>query len=139
MQEKASKKPSLRKVLAKYSRRERNRARDFIHKLTTFLSREYKGYVHGFESLEKRMFNSSRKHNREVAKSDWKTMRSFMAYKSKTMTLNPKNSSKLFKELMRAWGGFTLTGEEVDEELNELKRAPRLVNPKSYISLPKST
>ncbi|MEM1775347.1 MAG: transposase, partial [Nitrososphaerota archaeon] len=95
LQEKASKKPSLRRVLAKYSRREGNRARDFIHKLTTFLSREYEGYIHGFEDLEKkRMFNGSKKHNREVAKSDWKTIQSFMAYKSKTMTLNPKNTSK---------------------------------------------
>jgi len=95
LQEKASKKPSLRRVLAKYSRREGNRARDFIHKLTTFLSREYEGYIHGFEDLEKkRMFNGSKKHNREVAKSDWKTIQSFMAYKSKTMILNPKNTSK---------------------------------------------
>ncbi|MEM3547294.1 MAG: hypothetical protein QXU47_09280 [Candidatus Bathyarchaeia archaeon] len=63
LQEKASKKPSLRRVLTKYSGRERNRARDFIHKLTTFLSREYEGYIHGFEILEKkRMFNSSKRH-----------------------------------------------------------------------------
>jgi putative transposase len=33
LQRKASKKPSLRKVLAKYSNRERNRAEDYIHKL----------------------------------------------------------------------------------------------------------
>ncbi|MEM3512354.1 MAG: transposase [Candidatus Jordarchaeales archaeon] len=95
LQEKASKKPSLRRVLDKYSRRERNRARDFIHKLTTLLSREYEGYIHGFEDLEKkRMFNSSKRHNREVAKSNWKTIQSFMAYKSKTMPINPKNTSK---------------------------------------------
>ena len=42
-------------------------------------------------------------------------------------------SPKLFEELMRAWRGFTLTGEEADEELYELMRAPRLVNPKSYV------
>ncbi|MEM0269145.1 MAG: hypothetical protein QXI51_07305 [Candidatus Korarchaeum sp.] len=33
LQSKASKKPSLKRVLAKYSRRERNRAKDFVHKL----------------------------------------------------------------------------------------------------------
>ncbi|MEM1674823.1 MAG: transposase [Candidatus Bathyarchaeia archaeon] len=187
LQEKASKKPSLRRVLAKYSRRERNRARDFIHKLTTFLSREYEGYIHGFEILEKkRMFNSSKRHNREVAKSDWKTIQSFMAYKSKTMPLNPKNTSKrcsrcgminapkgakyecrgcglridrqlnaainlylqmeglspgkrLFNELMKAWSGFTLTGGEANEGSCEPVRSPRLVNPKSYASLSKTT
>ncbi|MEM0294803.1 MAG: hypothetical protein QXO55_01905 [Candidatus Korarchaeum sp.] len=53
LQPKASKKPSLKRVLAKYSRRERDRAKDFVHKLTTFLSREYRGYVRGFEDLRK--------------------------------------------------------------------------------------
>ena len=33
LQQKASKKPLLRKVLEKYSKRERNRAKDYIHKL----------------------------------------------------------------------------------------------------------
>ncbi|MEM0268433.1 MAG: hypothetical protein QXH90_03680 [Candidatus Korarchaeum sp.] len=33
LQSKVSKKPSLKRVLAKYSRRERNRAKDFVHKL----------------------------------------------------------------------------------------------------------
>ncbi|MBS7288408.1 MAG: transposase, partial [Candidatus Freyarchaeota archaeon] len=35
LQSKASRKQSLRRVLEKYSNRERNRARDFIHKTTT--------------------------------------------------------------------------------------------------------
>jgi putative transposase len=62
LQQKASKKPSLRKVLAKYSKRERNRSKDFIHKLTTFITREFEGYVHGFEDLRKnRMLNNSKK------------------------------------------------------------------------------
>ncbi|MEM1520193.1 MAG: hypothetical protein QXV05_04000 [Candidatus Korarchaeum sp.] len=64
-------KPSLKRVLAKYSRRERDRAKDFVHKLTTSLSREYRGYMHGFEILRKEgMFSKSRKHSRRVAKSD---------------------------------------------------------------------
>ncbi|MEM3372217.1 MAG: hypothetical protein QXO55_06385 [Candidatus Korarchaeum sp.] len=54
-------KPSLKRILAKYSRRERNRAKDFVHKLTTSLSRKYRGYIHGFEDLRKeRMFNKSK-------------------------------------------------------------------------------
>ncbi|MEM3446651.1 MAG: transposase [Candidatus Korarchaeum sp.] len=98
LQSKALKKPSLKRILAKYSRRERNRAKDFVHKLTTFLSREYRGYVHGFEDLRKegmfRRGKNARKHNREVAKSDWKIIQSFMAYKSRVVFLNPKDTSR---------------------------------------------
>ena len=48
-------------------------------------------------------------------------------------------SLKLFEELMKTWSGFTLTGDEADEGFNELKRSPRLMNPKSYESLFKTT
>jgi putative transposase len=95
LQQKASKKPSLRKVLAKYSRRERNRSKDFIHKLTTSIARELDGFVHGFEDLRKeRMFNGSKKHNRDISKSGWKTIIAFMGYKSRVVLLNPKNSTR---------------------------------------------
>ncbi|MEM3446168.1 MAG: transposase [Candidatus Korarchaeum sp.] len=98
LQSKALKKPSLKRVLAKYSRRERNRAKDFVHKLTTSLSREYRGYVHGFEDLRKdKMFRrgkKSKKHNRKVAKSDWKIIQSLMSYKSRVVFLNPKDTSR---------------------------------------------
>jgi putative transposase len=95
VQQKASKKPSLRKVLAKYSRRERNRSKDFIHKLTTSIAGEFEGYVHGFEDLRKNeMLGSSKEHNRNISKSDWRTIITFMNYKSKVMLLNPKNSTK---------------------------------------------
>jgi len=187
LQQKASKKPSLRRVLAKYSKRERNRAKDYIHKLTTFIARGFKGYTHGFEQLGKnRMLNCSNEHNRNVSKSDWKTIITLMSYKSKVVLLNPKNSTrrcsrcgminapkgasyecgrcglrvdrqlnaainlylqmeglpptpKLFNELMRGWSGFTQTGEEADEGSNELKRSPKPMNPKSYVSLSKTT
>jgi putative transposase len=187
LQQRASKKPSLRKVLAKYSRRERNRANDYIHKLTTYITSEFDGFVHGFENLRKgRMFNGSKKHNRDISKNGWKTIIEFMSYKSRTVLLNPKNSTrrcsrcgtvnapkgalylcgvcglrinrqlnasinlylqmeglsptpKLFNGLMRGWSGFTLTGEEADEGSNELKRSPKLLNPKSYVSLLKTT
>ena len=48
-------------------------------------------------------------------------------------------SLKLFEELMKTWSEFTLTGEEADEGFNELKRSLRLMNPKSYVSLFKTT
>lgn len=63
LQSLASGKPSLKKALVKYSRRERNRAKDFAHKLTTMLARAFKGYVHGFEKLDKKgMYGKSRTH-----------------------------------------------------------------------------
>jgi len=48
-------------------------------------------------------------------------------------------SPRLFDELMKAWRGFTLTGEKADEELNEPWRAPKLMNPKSHVRLLKTT
>jgi len=72
LQQKASKKPLLRKVLAKYSKCERNRTKDCIHKPTTFMAK-FKGYIHGFEELRKDiMLKSSREYNRRVSKSNWK-------------------------------------------------------------------
>ncbi|MEM3869802.1 MAG: transposase [Candidatus Korarchaeum sp.] len=98
LQSKASKKPSLKRILAKYSRRERNRAKDFVHKLTTSLSRKYRSYIHGFEDLRKegmfRRGKNARKHNRKVAKSDWKIIQSLMSYKSRVVFLNPKDTSR---------------------------------------------
>jgi len=40
---------------------------------------------------------------------------------------------------MEGWSGFTLTGEEADEGSNELNRSPKLLNPKRYASLSKTT
>jgi hypothetical protein len=46
---------------------------------------------------------------------------------------------KLFDELMRGWSWFTPTGEEADEGSNELEGSPKLLNPKSHVSLSKTT
>ncbi|MBS7287296.1 MAG: transposase [Candidatus Freyarchaeota archaeon] len=95
LQSKASRKPSLRRVLEKYSNRERNRARDFIHKVTRVIAETFKGYVHGFEDLNKeKMLKKSRTHNRNIAKSNWRTIISLMSYKSRVRLLNPHNSTK---------------------------------------------
>jgi putative transposase len=95
LQSLASKKIRLKKILQKYSRRERNRAKDFVHKLTKEISRELKKYVHGFEDLRKEnMFSYSKEHNRRIAKINWKMIVSFMSYKSKVKFLNPKNSTR---------------------------------------------
>jgi putative transposase len=96
LQKLASRKPSLRRVLQKYSRRERNRARDFVHKLTTGLARSFPEREHRFERLEKReMFNEGRGHNRRLAKANWSTIRSMLAYKAKVgEPLDPRNSTR---------------------------------------------
>ncbi len=183
LQSLVSKKAGLKNVLEKYSRRERNRAKDYIHKLTTRISKMFKGYVHGFENIHKnRMMDRNRDHNRRIAKSNWKMIQSLMAYKSRIIILDPRNttrrcsrcgmvnapkgasyackscglriyrqlnaainlylqmeglspSPKLFKELMKGWSGFTLTGEEADERPYEPMRASRLMSPKSYMSI----
>ena len=169
LQELASRKPSLRRVLQKYSRRERNRAKDLVHKLTTELARRFPETEHRFERLEKeKMFNGSRAHNRRLAKADWSTMRSMLAYKTRVgEPLHPRNSTRtcsrcggmdkapkgavfecglcglrVDRQLNAAvnlylrmeglphdprWfdrvvGGFALTGEERDENPDELSR-----------------
>ncbi|MDW8022078.1 MAG: hypothetical protein RMI78_05570 [Nitrososphaerota archaeon] len=51
LQKKASKKPSIGRVLAKYSKREKKRVGDFVHELTTSLTEQFREYIHGFEDL----------------------------------------------------------------------------------------
>ncbi|MEM4582091.1 MAG: zinc ribbon domain-containing protein, partial [Candidatus Korarchaeum sp.] len=64
----------------------------------TSLSRKYRSYIHGFEDLRKegmfRRGKNARKHNRKVAKSDWKIIQSLMSYKSRVVFLNPKDTSR---------------------------------------------
>jgi len=80
-QSKASKKPSLKLIVSKHGGRERNRAKDFIHKLTTQLARTFPNAEHGFENLEKRgMYNKRKKHNRDIAKQNWKMIIQYMGY-----------------------------------------------------------
>jgi transposase len=48
-------------------------------------------------------------------------------------------SPRLFDELMKGWSEFTQTGDEADEGSNGPKRSHKLVNPRSYVSLSKTT
>lgn len=59
------------------------------------------------------------------------SMASYGALNLQMEGLSP--SPKLFKELMRRWSGFTLTGGL--ELLNEPERKARLMNPKGYVRL----
>jgi len=81
-------------VVTRHGEREKNRARDFIHKLTTELARMFPDTLHGFEDLEKEeMYNKSRRHNRDIAKQNWKTIVQFMGYKSKVKLVDPRKTS----------------------------------------------
>jgi transposase len=40
------------------------------------------------------MLNGSKEHNRRISKSDWKTIITFMSYKSMVILFNPKNSTR---------------------------------------------
>jgi len=96
IQKLAKKKPKTsRGLMKKYSERHRNRVRDFLHKLTTKLAREFKDYEHGFEDLNKQgMFNDRRTHNRVVSRQNWKKIIELMSYKSKVKLIDPRNSTK---------------------------------------------
>jgi len=95
-QSKASKKPSLKLIVSKHGGRERNRAKDFIHKLTTQLARTFPNAEHGFENLEKRgMYNKRKKHNRDIAKQNWKMIIQYMGYKSRVKLVDPRNTSSI--------------------------------------------
>ena len=50
-QSKSSKKASLKSIVSKHGRREKNRAKNFIHKLTTRLTETFPNAIHGFEDL----------------------------------------------------------------------------------------
>ena len=86
---------TAKKLMRKYSERERNRVRDFLHKLTTNLAKEFKDYEHGFENLEKwGMYGKKKTHNRVISKQNWKQIIQLMSYKANVRLLNPRNSTK---------------------------------------------
>ncbi|MHA1607477.1 MAG: zinc ribbon domain-containing protein [Candidatus Freyarchaeota archaeon] len=90
----ASKKHSLKSLVSRHGKREKNRVKDFIHKLTTELTKIFPNVEHGFEDLEKQgMFDKRKRHNRDVAKQNWKTIIQYMSYKSRVKLVNPKNTS----------------------------------------------
>jgi len=86
---------TAKRLMQKYSQRYRNRVKDFLHKLTTMIAKEFKDYEHGFENLEKQgMFGRCKIHNRVVSKQNWKQTIALMSYKTNVRLLNPRNSTK---------------------------------------------
>ncbi|MEM2703387.1 MAG: transposase [Candidatus Bathyarchaeia archaeon] len=94
-----------RMLLKKYSKRERNRARDFMHKLTTSIAKELKEKNRGaimerLKNVKDRILNGSKKMNRKLSKWNARTFQFMLEYKLKWLSLtvkyvDPKNSSKV--------------------------------------------
>ncbi|MEM2361297.1 MAG: transposase, partial [Candidatus Jordarchaeales archaeon] len=93
-----------KKLLKKYSRREKSRAKDFMHKLTASIARELKekncgAILENLKGVKRRILNGSKKMNRKLSKWNARTLQFMLEYKLKWLNLpvnvDPKNSSKV--------------------------------------------
>jgi len=95
VQRKASKSKKARRILAKYSKRERNRARK--HQLEIARVIQSVAGVVGLEELKKQgMFSRSRIWNRRISRSDWRSIARILVEKmgeAKVKELDPYGSS----------------------------------------------
>jgi len=90
----ASTKNSVNERVSRHGERERNRAKDYVHRLTNALTRIFPSAVHGFEDLNKEgMFNTSKDHNRDITKQNWKQIVNYMKYKSEVKLIDPRYTS----------------------------------------------
>jgi putative transposase len=93
-----------KRLMRKYSRRERNRAKDFMHKLTTEVAGRLKESSSGavmerLKGIKNNVLNSSRKQNRKLSKWNARIFQFMLEYKLKWLELpvkyvNAKNTSK---------------------------------------------
>ena len=93
-----------RRLMEKYSKRERNRAKDFMHKLTTKIARELSkarsgAILENLKNIKGRVLRKSRDLNRKLSKWNARTFQFMLEYKLKWLGLpvkyvNPRNSSK---------------------------------------------
>ncbi|MEM3576412.1 MAG: transposase [Thermoproteota archaeon] len=93
-----------RRLLEKYSKREENRAKDFMHKLTTATVRELKEVRSGailedLKNIKEKVLRKSKENNRKLSNWNARTFQFMLEYKLKWLNLptkyvNPKNSSK---------------------------------------------
>jgi len=105
IQQLAKHKPrTAKKLMKKYSKREKNRAKDFMHKLTTKiandLSKNGSGAVlENLKNIKGRVLCKSKNLNRKLSKWNARTFHSMLEYKLKWLGLpvkyvTPANSSK---------------------------------------------
>jgi len=95
---------TAKKLMQKYSKRERNRARDLMHKITTTIVRELVSIKHGailedLRNIKDRILNGNKDLNRKLSKWNCRTFQFVLEYKLKWFGLqvkyvNPANSSK---------------------------------------------
>ncbi|MEM3790241.1 MAG: transposase [Thermoproteota archaeon] len=93
-----------RRLLEKYSGREENRAKDFMHKLTTATVRELKEVRSGailedLKNIKEKVLRKSKENNRKLSKWNARTFQFMLEYKLlwnglSVKYVNPKNSSK---------------------------------------------
>ncbi|MEM3891729.1 MAG: transposase [Nitrososphaerales archaeon] len=114
-----------KKLLEKYSGRERNRAKDFMHKLTTQIARELKekncgAILENLKGIKKGILNGSKDMNRKLSKWNIRMFQFMLEYKLKWLNLptkyvNPANSSKtcpLCSGSMASYGGRIMKCEK---------------------------
>ncbi|MEM2557863.1 MAG: transposase [Nitrososphaerota archaeon] len=107
-----------KKLLEKYSRREKSRAKDFMHKLTTQIAKELKkkncgAILENLKDIKRRILNGSKEMNRKLSKWNARTFQFMLEYKLKWLNLpvkyvNPAKSSKtcpLCSGSMASYGG----------------------------------
>ncbi|MHA1833811.1 MAG: RNA-guided endonuclease TnpB family protein [Candidatus Baldrarchaeia archaeon] len=90
--------------MQKYSKREKNRAKDFMHKLTTKITKELRKFKSGailenLKNIKSKILNRSRDLNRKLSKWNARTFQFMLEYKLKWLGLpvkyvDPRNSSK---------------------------------------------
>ncbi|MEM0219333.1 MAG: transposase [Thermoproteota archaeon] len=93
-----------KRLLEKYSKREKNRAKDFMHKLTTQIAMELKekncgAILENLKGIKRRILNDSKDMNRKLSKWNARTFQFMLEYKLlwnglSVKYVNPKNSSK---------------------------------------------
>ena len=105
IQKLAKTKPNTaKKLMQKYSRREKNRAMDIIHKITTTIVRELvstkcSAILEDLKNIKDKILNGSKDLNRKLSKWNCRTFQLILEYKLKWFGLlvkyiNPANSSK---------------------------------------------
>jgi len=103
IQSKLSNKPSLmKKILAKYRGREKNRVKDLLHKVSKIIAALVKGYTIIMEDLTniRRGIYFSKKMNRRLHSWNFRLLQSLIEYKanlsgSKVIYIDPKNTSRV--------------------------------------------
>jgi len=96
---------TAKRLMEKYSRRERNRVKDFIHKLTTKIAEELSEIESGailenLKNIKSGVLCKSKNLNRKLSKWNARQFQFMLEYKLKWLGLpvkyiNPKNSSKI--------------------------------------------